>query len=200
MKNTTMHLSEAQFDDAMIDLADLTPAAAAHLAACEACTARLREAQAPIAAFGSVSLAWSERRSATLPAQPVFARVAWRLPASAAAVCAAAMAVIVALPALHHRTDASAPATQASVSVQQPTQTASIAVPSMTATPVEYTASEANTSLSTDAAQISRDNRMLRTIHQELEASAANPTALDIDMGLQPASDAATRQTNSLLD
>jgi hypothetical protein len=191
------HLTEAQLDEAMIDLAGLAPAAAAHLAACELCTARLRDAQAPIAAFGSVSLAWSERRSATLPAQPAFARTAWRLPASAAAVCAAAMAIIVALPALHRRetataTAAASPTTQA--------QTASIAVPSITPTVATYAASAADASLSTGDAQISRDNRMLRTIDQELEASAETPTALDTDMGLQPASDAATRQTSSLLD
>lgn len=196
MKNAIMHLTEAQLDDAMIDLADLAPTAAAHLAACEACTARLREAQAPIAAFGSVSLAWSERRSATLPAQPVFARVAWRLPASAAAMCAAAMAMIVALPGLHHHADA------AQASTQQPAQTASIAVPSMTsmAAPAVYAPRETAGSPSTDDAQISRDNTMLRTIHQELEASAETPSALDSEMGLQPDSDAVVRQTGSLLD
>jgi hypothetical protein len=191
VKNEIMHLTEA----------DLAPAAAAHLAACETCTARLREAQAPIAAFGSLSLAWSERRSATLPAQPAFARVAWRLPASAAAVCAAAMAIIVALPALHHRADAAAPGSQASI--QQPVQTAGIAVPtmtSMTSASAAYKTSPAAASLSTDDAQISRDNTMLRTIDQELEASAETPAALDHEMGLQPGSDAVVRQTGSLLN
>jgi hypothetical protein len=197
MNNPTMHLTEAQLDEAMIDPAGLESAAAAHLAACQDCTARLRDAHAPIAAFGSVSLAWSERRSATLPAQPAFARTAWRLPASAAAVCAAAMAIIVALPALHHREEATA---TAAASPTTQAQTASIAVPSLAATATAYTASDADASLSTDAAQVSRDNRMLRTIHQELEASADTPTALDTDMGLQPASDAAARQTSSLLD
>jgi hypothetical protein len=107
------------------------------------------------------------------------------------------MAIIVALPALHHREEATA---TAAASPTTQAQTASIAVPSLAATATAYTASDADASLSTDAAQVSRDNRMLRTIHQELEASADTPTALDTDMGLQPASDAAARQTSSLLD
>jgi hypothetical protein len=208
VKNAAMplieaHLTENQLDDAMIELAGLAPAVAAHLADCAVCTARLREAQAPIAAFGSVSLAWSERRSATLPAQPVFARTAWRLPASAAAMCAAAMAIVVALPTLHHRADATAgvaPAPTAQAQVQAQVQPASIAVPSMAATPAAYTASDADSSLSPDDAQISRDNRMLRTIDRELEASAATPTALDTDMGLQPEADTTLHTSGSILD
>ncbi|MGA7156861.1 MAG: hypothetical protein WBY53_08455, partial [Acidobacteriaceae bacterium] len=59
------HLTDDQIDDQLIG--DVAPAAAAHLAACALCAERVAALLSPIDSFDSVSSAWSERRSATLP-------------------------------------------------------------------------------------------------------------------------------------
>ena len=81
------HLSEDQIDDMLIG--DLAPEPAAHLKQCTECQTRLEAAEAPMASFAAVSMAWSERRSATAPAKlrmPVNA--AWQRGASWAAAAA----------------------------------------------------------------------------------------------------------------
>ncbi len=147
------HLTEDQLDDALIG--DLATQPAAHLAACEDCQMRLAEAGAPMAAFSAVSLAWSERRSATLPT-PVPSRTsAWLPRAIWAATATAVLAVGISVPSIRHELgfgNAEAP---------QQTMIASTG-------PVD------NPVAARDE-QIANDNRMLENIDRELGASAPSP-------------------------
>jgi hypothetical protein len=154
------HLSESQINDHLIG--DLAPAAASHLASCELCDSRVAQAKAPLAGFDSVTLAWSERRSATLPMQrfaslelSLYQRLAW------GASMAAALTVGIAIP----------------VANNQARQEADAAVYEI-ATAAVLTAPASQ-------AQISNDNRMLQAIDNELNASADTPQTL----GLEPVGD-----------
>jgi len=153
MNTNDLHLTEDQLDDHLIG--DLAAPAAAHLAACALCTARVAEAASPIASFQSVSLAWSERLSATAPIPSPSAsrallerRLVWSM---AIALCAAGLS----LTGISHRSAAPVPTVAASTRTAAPT-----------------------------AAELSRDNQLLRTIDSELDASAESPAAL----GLAPVS------------
>jgi hypothetical protein len=175
------HLSEVEIDDQL--LGELAAAPAAHLAACTHCTARLAEASSPLAAFDTLTLAWSERRSATLPLpdlsqqRPLWQRrIAWatasfacvlglslanlsnqvKLRSSDALGSPAASARQVALPSIHLNTNAS-------IAKPQPSQ-------------------------------ISADNQMLQAVDSELDAVAVTPAAL----GLEPVSTPATRSAAAI--
>ena len=160
----SLHLSNDQIDDAL--LGDMAPEADRHLAACELCAARLAEARMPIDSFRTVTLAWSERRSATLPLQefkmsagPLRSAAVKRQPIWASAV-AVLLALAVAVPVLRHETR---------LNGDESSQ-----VPVAVSTPV------ADQSASDD--QISRDNQMLSAIDRDLAASTESPAAL----GLKP--------------
>ena len=60
-----LHLSEEQIDDELIG--DLGVEASAHLAGCAHCAQRVAQASEPMESFRDVTMAWSERRSATMP-------------------------------------------------------------------------------------------------------------------------------------
>jgi anti-sigma factor RsiW len=147
----TAHLTEDQLDDHL--MGELDGAPAAHLAACSHCTARVAEFDAPLASFRAVTMAWSERQSATAPIPTVAAaarsvwerRLAWSL---AAATCA-----ILGVAGANHRVSLSAPA-------PQPVLSQEAAAPS--------------------ADQLSSDNRLLNSIDRELNASNESPDALGL--------------------
>lgn len=156
-------LSADQLDDHLVG--DLAPAAAAHLAACPLCQARLAEAEAPLASFRDVSLAWAERRSATLPlrpdtapARPAVQRFAW----ASAVVAVAALAV--ALPLTRHH-DAAQPSAE-------------------TVAAVGHTGITSSSSVAATPEQIARDNEMLEAIDQALDA----PSPSAAEYGLTAAS------------
>jgi hypothetical protein len=67
---TMIHLTDEQLDDALIgdQSIELTAFVAEHLGVCPACRERLADARMSLESFRAVSLAWSERRSATMPA------------------------------------------------------------------------------------------------------------------------------------
>lgn len=124
------HLTPDQIDDQL--LGDLAPAAAAHLAECAFCQAAVAEAEAPMASFRQVSLAWAERRSATMPVpapsadrRPASRHLAWG--ALGAAAAAVAIATIVPHAYAPDKPVASAGGTQQSLpsTVSDPTQIAS---------------------------------------------------------------------------
>lgn len=155
-KNAEFHLTDDQIDDYLIG--DLAADAAEHLEGCDPCLIRVAAAEAPLASFRAVSLAWSERRSATLPlqasvdAQPSWAR---RLAWGAAAV--AAIAVGVALPAARHTSG----------------QNVAVAAPAP-AVQVVAAATESSDE------QIAKDNQMLKAIDRELDASVESPAAFGL--------------------
>ncbi len=163
------HLSEDQINDHLIG--DLGWPAAAHLAGCKLCESRVAVAVAPIEAFKAVTVAWSERRSATLPLHQSIAssarfhpRVAW------SAMLAVALAVGVAIPLAH----------------QQRQESTQAHADSQAAAPM----SNARNAGSGD--QIVRDNQMLRAIDRELDASVESQEAL----GLQPLGTATARKAS----
>lgn len=188
------HLSDDQLDEVMVSGA--APAAAAHLAACEPCTARLAALEQPIATFRAVSLAWSERRSATMPlGEPhrhAAGTPAWARRAGWAAMAAAALIVAVAVP--KHR---SAPAETARIGPATaqpaaaagtlPAQAAAVA-PSTGVTPSKHSAEELRRQK-----QIADDNQMLAAIDHELDASQAQLAAFGVDVS----SGAASRKLHS---
>ena len=147
------HLTEDQLDDALIG--DLATGHANHLTACEQCQMRLAEAGAPMAAFSAVSLAWSERRSATLPTPVQSATSAWLPRAIWGATAAAVLAVGVSVPSIRHGLGFG------NAEIQRQTMIASTG-------PVD------NPVAARDE-QIANDNRMLENIDRELEASAPSP-------------------------
>jgi hypothetical protein len=176
---TLHHLTPDQIDDHLIG--DLAAVPAAHLAACTLCAERVATARSPISSFQSVSTAWSERRSATLPipvpAQqaPVWQRhMAW---ATATLSMALGFAFI---NATHQFSILNTP---------QPTPIAST---SARLTPVQQPVIAPQASALTEtasiapsprAARISADNHMLRSIDASLDPSTDSPAAL----GLMPA-------------
>jgi hypothetical protein len=171
------HLSDDQIDDHLIG--DLATEPALHLAACSVCTERVAAALLPIANFDAATLAWSERRSATLPVpdlsgqRPVWQRqMAW-------VTASFALAIGIALSTVSRdiQTAALQPAPRAFAPVSAPqlplTETAAVASPA--------------------PAQVSADNQMLKAINDELEASAETPADLGLDPGsIHPARSLAT--------
>lgn len=166
----TLHLSAQQLDDHLIG--DLSPATAAHLAACDTCTARLALAAAPMESFRSVSIAWSERRSATmpLPALPAPELVWQRRMGWAAASFVLVLGMVIGGAGRSLLTSAPAPA--ATEAAPAPAAVASTALP-------------ASAPPAAPEARVSEDNRMLNSIDRDLDAAVDTPATL----GLEPVSD-----------
>ena len=167
MKN--LHLSETELESVLIG--DAAPASAAHLADCGSCRTALAEMEAPLAGFRAVTLAWSERRSATMPLRDLDAArrraaAAWRQRFALSTGLAVALVVGVAIPVLH-RTAATETGTNHTAATAEAVS-ASPASPASSESPDE---------------QISHDNLMLKAIDQELDSRAESPVSL----GLQPA-------------
>ena len=152
-----VHLTEDLIDDALIG--DLAAEHAAHLATCDDCQIRLAEAGAPIAAFSALSLAWSERRSATLPTPVHSSAAAWLPRAIWGATAAAVLVVGISVPAVRRGLGVgSAAPRQENAALTQMASTGVVDNP-----------------LAAREEQIARDNRMLENIDRELDASAPSP-------------------------
>jgi hypothetical protein len=164
----SLHLSDSQIDDHLIG--DSSPEIQSHLDSCELCAARLHSSLAPIASFETASLAWGERRSATMPMQRFALReLSWHQRLAWSASMAAAIAVGFAVPMATHqarmdRDQAFVPSTTVASTVQ----------------PEE---------------QIAHDNQMLQAIDDQFAASQDAPAAL----GLVAVSSSSTRSANSSL-
>jgi hypothetical protein len=164
----SLHLTDAQLDDHLIG--DSSPEIKTHLEACEPCFARLTASLAPIARFDAASLAWGERRSATMPMQRFATReLTWHQRFAWSASMAAAIAVGFAVPMATH---------------QARTDRDQALVPSTT---VASTVQPDN--------QIAHDNQMLQAIDDQFAASEDTPAAL----GLTPVSTSGLRPAPSSL-
>jgi hypothetical protein len=171
---TAKHLNDDQLNDALIG--DLAAEAAGHLASCTACQQELAAARMPLESFRAVTLAWSERRSATMPValngrvlhgSTGSRRLAW------GSAITALLALMIAAPFEMHR--ASAPEQAGSVETAQ-VQTAQ----AMGATGVV-----SGQQSEIDSEQIDSDNQMLGEIDRELDSNRAKSEALafqEIDM------------------
>ncbi len=178
MNSAITHLTEEQIDDVL--LGELASAPATHLAGCDACQARVALAEAPIASFKAVSLAWSERHSATLPSKLILSSSSsgYRH-ASWAAAASAVLLLAIAVPITRYEA-ASSRHQMASNSTPHITQPATViaAVPTtFNETPHEAHVQPVAVDVSngSHAVQIARDNQMLQDIDRELEASAQMP-------------------------
>jgi anti-sigma factor RsiW len=165
MKISATHLTQDELDSFLVG--DPAPEATSHLAGCEPCQAALAELEMPLASFRAVTLAWSERRSATMPLRDLEAAqsraaAAWRQRFALSAGLAAALAVGVAVPVLHHE------ATRTDAARNQPSAQGVATTETASASPVD------------SPQQIARDNQMLRAIDQELNSSADNQAALGL--------------------
>jgi hypothetical protein len=167
MKISATHLTQEELDSYL--MGDLAAEPAAHLVGCEPCRAALAELEMPLASFRAVTLAWSERRSATMPLRDLQAAqsraaAAWRQRFALSAGLAAVLAIGVAIPVLHYEaTPSDAARNQPSVQTAATTETAS-----------------ALSEESPQQQQIARDNQMLRAIDQELNSSVESPAALGL--------------------
>jgi hypothetical protein len=185
-----VHLTEDQIDDAL--MGDLAAEAKSHLQGCPACAERLAAAEMPLASFKAVSTAWSERRSATLPAVvPQRAGFGARLGtqgrmAGWSAALSAALAVAIAVPVMLH---------EGRGTVTEGThgsgQMAQVAPPEAAGQPELASAkSFAKAASVRDARadeQISQDNAMLQDVNRELNASTQSQAALGLlQAGDQP--------------
>jgi hypothetical protein len=183
-----MHLTEDQIDDALIG--DLGAPAAAHLKACAACAARMAEAEMPLASFKTVSTAWSERRSATMPAiAPLRTGLGarGRLMAWSAALSVMIVAGVVVPVALHQRTGESATAArpvQVVATLGASGATASTGVAAASGSMASNAGASSRQSTVDDRSsqdRISQDNAMLMDIDRELDATTSAPAALTLE-------------------
>ena len=168
------HLSDEQIDDQL--MGDLDGVGAAHLAECAQCTQRVAEASEPIATFRDVTIAWSERRSATMPIPVVQAEVlVWQRRAGwAMTACALVVGFSI--------TNTGRKMEMLRIS-EQSAQTAGASV----ATERVNVAVSVNRGVGEEVAseQYAGDNKMLKAIDNELDASTETPAA----MGLETVSD-----------
>lgn len=186
MSELRMHLTDEQMDDVLIG--DASAEAAAHLKACPACAARMAAATMPMASFKAVSAAWSERRSATMPAivpQRAGLGARGRMMAWSAALSAMIVAGIAVPVFLHQQQDAAAGrGVQAApvVAAQATTGVTAESGPTGVET-VAYSAKPVGPSAGQQAVQedIVRDNAMLLDIDRELDATNATPAVLTLE-------------------
>jgi hypothetical protein len=169
------HLSDDQIDDHLIG--DLAAAPAAHLAACTECTVRVAAAGLPIANFDSVTLAWSERRSATLPIpslstqKPVWQRhMGW-------VTASFALAIGFAFINVSHEINVGTASLQSAPQYYEPAATPA------SAQPRPALIQTASVAAAPAPAQISTDNQMLKAVDDELQSPSEDPS----ELGLEPA-------------
>lgn len=167
-----MHLSEEQIDDQL--MGDLSCEAAAHLAECVECSRRVAEAGAPIDGFRDVSTAWAERRSATMPIPRVQAgALVWQRRAGWA-MTACALVVGISLTGNERKAEMLRASVQAAQSVDavSATTTKAAAMPVAVASGARAEAT---------AERYSGDNRMLKAIDTELDASVESPASMGLE-------------------
>ncbi len=160
-----VHLGQDQIDEALMGC--LADAANGHLDACAICQQRVTAARQPIEDFKSVTMAWSERRSATMPtnlptrlleSSSRQRRLVW------GAAVTALLAVMIAAPLELHYGDGHA-GREDSAELG-----ASRAVGSTGVVSGQQSTDE----------QIARDNQLLNEIDLELNSSSENPATLGL--------------------
>jgi hypothetical protein len=181
----SLHLNNDQIDDQLIGV--LEPAAAAHLASCADCTARVAAAAEPITGFVAVTSAWSERRSATLPLLTASANAAHRNLSIRVTAAVAATAVLVLTFAMHPATSPlshspvatqTMPAAPVAGQPQALTELASTGPTETALSPRERMLRE----------RISRDNQMLKAIDSALDTDESAAS-----LGLEPTGNSSTK-------
>ena len=179
------HLTAQQIDDEL--MGDLGPPWDRHLAGCDLCGARVSEAAAPLAAFREVTLAWGERRSATLPLRPEalhrgMARSASFHPYLAwAASASLALAIGVAIPWVSHGNGSQ---TSGEIGRGVPPSSTEMR-PGARDSAAQVQLAESGTA---SREEIVRDNQMLNAIDRDLAPSGDPDGSAEgaVALGLQP--------------
>ena len=170
-----VHLSEDEIDDQLIG--DLAAAPAAHLDACALCTHRVTQAKDPISSFQSLTMAWSERQSATLPVpNRLMKRALWQRRGAWVTACSA-LAIGIAFTSVGHRAFLTPGLHAARVQPAAPQAAAVV--------PASAVVLASSDTAASPAEQISADNQMLQAIDAEIQTAPNSPAAL----GLAPVSD-----------
>jgi anti-sigma factor RsiW len=177
-----MHLTDEQIDELLMGSLEAGEATRMreHAAGCEACAAQLVELEAPLESFKAVTLAWSERRSATLPVHPAPRRVAarWAMGLAWGSLAAAALLAAV-IPVLHHEQNVRVQqAYRNAVNKQGEGHAATASTPAGAVTPENSTSAQrenASTDVPENTQEIANDNRMLAMVDEELNAPITTP-------------------------
>lgn len=151
--NAAVHLTDDQIDDYLIG--DLAESWNAHVATCAECQVRIAELKSAIDSFKDVSLAWSERQSATVPVRLAGStrKISHKRRAIWVATATAAIAVSVAIPLMRHEPPLPAPtSTDAAAAIS------------------------AHTFAAERQEQIAQDNQMLRNIDREIGTPVSSPS------------------------
>jgi anti-sigma factor RsiW len=176
------HLTDDQIDELLMGSLEAGVAAQMreHAEACEACATRLAEIETPIASFKAVTLAWSDRRSATMPVRPArHAGARWGMGFAWGAVAAAVLLAAV-IPVLRHEQsvrvrDAYIHAIKLPSANQQPGTPAVAAVNSASAKNGSVQDDSTGTDVQENAQEIASDNRLLAMVDEELNAPIPAP-------------------------
>jgi anti-sigma factor RsiW len=176
------HLTDDQIDELLMGSLEAGVAAQMreHAEVCEACATRLAEIETPIASFKAVTLAWSDRRSATMPVRPARrAGARWGMGFAWGSVAAAVLLAAV-IPVLRHEQsvrvrDAYIHAIKLPSANQQPGTPAVAAVNSASAKNGSVQDDSTDTDVQENAQEIASDNRLLAMVDEELNAPIPAP-------------------------
>jgi len=173
------HLTEEQIDELLMGSLSASEAAQMreHAAGCEACAAQLAEIETPLTSFKAVTLAWSERRSATMPVQPASGRARSRLGLAFAWGSLAAAALLAAvIPVLRHEQNVRVQeAYRKAITLPNAAQQPATTVPATSANAASTQNDSADTAVPENAQEIATDNRMLAMVDEELNAPIGTP-------------------------
>jgi len=180
------HLTEDQIDELLMGSLEAGVAAQMreHAESCEACATRLAEIETPIASFKAVTLAWSERHSATMPVRPARrAGARWSMGFAWGAVAAAVLLAAV-IPVLRHEQNARVQnaylhAIKLPSTNQQTGTTAVEPVNSASAKNDSAQDDSTRTDVQENAQEIASDNRLLAMVDEELNAPIPAPGSID---------------------
>jgi hypothetical protein len=178
------HLTDEQIDELLMGSLELGEATGMreHAVGCVACAAKLAELEAPIAGFKAVTLAWSERRSATLPVRPVSRRAGagarWGMGLAWGSLAAAALLAAV-IPVLRHEQSVRLKEAYLNATRAQGTRRMATAIaPSEAVQRVNSTSAQdqgVSTDVPENAQEIANDNRLLAMVDEELNAPIVAP-------------------------
>jgi hypothetical protein len=178
------HVTDEQIDELLMGSLEAGEAAGMreHAVGCAACAAKLAELEVPIASFKAVTLAWSERRSATLPVRPVSRRAGagarWGMGLAWGSLAAAALLAAV-IPVLRHEQSVRVKEAYLNATKDKGIGQMAIATAPPEAVQPANSTSAQDQSISTDvpenAQEIANDNRLLAMVDEELNAPIAAP-------------------------
>ena len=169
------HLTDEQIDELLMGSLDAAQAAdlRSHAAACEACAAKLAQLEAPIASFKAVTLAWSERRSATLPVRPAATRSRWVMGLAWGSLAASALLAAV-IPVLRHEQNVRVEQAYRNAIKTQGSQAASASA-QQPANSANTQSESASTDVPENPQEIASDNQLLAMVDEELNAPIVAP-------------------------